>query len=288
MNTSLPSRLKPRVEALIDEPILEHREPGGGYTAALRLICRTPTRSVFVKVGTDAFTMAAINREIEIYAGLKLACMPKLVGFESSEESPVLVLEDLSSCHWPPPWGPGQLDRAVAAIRSLHETPAPADLLEAEAFPSDWWAKLALDPSPLLETGLVGASWLERALPRLLEAERVCVTSGSDLTHYDLRSDNLCLRGDRVLLIDWSWACLGSRRLDLAFFLNSVSSEGGPPQETYLEDAPLEAAVVAGFFAQNFIQPVIPNAPHVRRIQRLQFCAALPWVIRSLGLPPLP
>ena len=283
-----PLALKERVERLLGEPVLAVRAPSGGYTAALRLIVKTPSRSVFVKIGTDDFTATATNREIALYTALGLPCMPSLVGSEAHDASPILILEDLSRCAWPPPWEPGQLERVVDAIRSLHETPAPEDLLKVEAMPSDGWAKLALDPSPLLKSGLVGSAWLERALPPLIEAERACVTTGTALTHFDLRSDNLCLRGDQVILIDWSWACLGSGRLDLAFFLNAVSSEGGPPQETHLGEAPLEAAVVTGFFAQNFPQPVIPNAPHVRQIQRLQFCGALPWVIRALGLPPLP
>jgi hypothetical protein len=46
------------------------------------------------------------------------------------------------------------------------------------------------------------------------------------------------------------------------------------------------AALVSGFFAARAGLPVIPQAPRVREVQRVQLAAALPWAARVLDLPP--
>ena len=102
-----------------------------------------------------------------------------------------------------------------------------------------------------------------------------------------MRSDNLCFVGERVVLVDWNLACRGSPLLDLAFWLPSLQSEGGPPPDTILPGAGALAALVSGFFACRAGRPVIPDAPRVRQVQLTQLRCALPWVVRALDLPPL-
>jgi aminoglycoside phosphotransferase (APT) family kinase protein len=107
------------------------------------------------------------------------------------------------------------------------------------------------------------------------------------LTHWDLRSDNICIGNNAALFVDWNLACLSNPTLDLGFFLPSLAYEGGPAPERILPDAPEVAAWVAGFFAARAGLPTIPDAPFVRRVQRQQLETALPWAIRALNLPPL-
>ena len=45
------------------------------------------------------------------------------------------------------------------------------------------------------------------------------------------------------------------------------------------------AAWVAGYFCARAGLPDIPDAPHVRPLQRSQARTALPWAARALGLP---
>ena len=123
-------------------------------------------------------------------------------------------------------------------------------------------------------------------MPKLIAAEQSCELAGDSLTHLDLRSDNLCITTSGVKFIDWAEACRSDARVDLGFFLPSLAYEGGPPPETVLPDAPDVAALVAGFLAMRAGLPSIPGSPHVRRVQREQLSAALPWAIRALGLPP--
>jgi aminoglycoside phosphotransferase (APT) family kinase protein len=149
------------------------------------------------------------------------------------------------------------------------------------------WLAVADEPAPFLSLGMVDSEWLERALPVLLPHEESCPTTGDSLCHWDLRSDNICFEADRVLFVDWNHACLSNPRLDLGFWLPSLAYEGGPAPEEILPDAPEVAAWVSGFFAARAGLPAIPDAPHVRGVQRRQLETALAWAVRELDLPPL-
>ncbi|MGH9018457.1 MAG: aminoglycoside phosphotransferase family protein, partial [Acidimicrobiales bacterium] len=82
-------------------------------------------------------------------------------------------------------------------------------------------------------------------------------------------------------------ACVGNPHVDVAFWLPSLTLEGGPRPDVVAPSCPAAlAALVAGYFAARAGQPVIPHAPHVRTIQRRQLETALPWAARLLDLPP--
>jgi thiamine kinase-like enzyme len=52
------------------------------------------------------------------------------------------------------------------------------------------------------------------------------------LLHFDVRSDNLCFRDGRALLIDWNLACIGNPVVDVAAWLPSLHAEGVRPPST--------------------------------------------------------
>ena len=60
---------------------------------------------------------------------------------------------------------------------------------------------------------------------------------GDALVHIDVRSDNLCFSGDRVVLVDWNLVARANPLLDVAAWLPSLHSEGGPLPED-IETAP--------------------------------------------------
>jgi hypothetical protein len=101
----------------------------------------------------------------------------------------------------------------------------------------------------------------------------------------DVRSDNLCIRAGRAVILDWNHALVANPELDVAFWLPSLHAEGGPRPEAILPDAPELAAWTAGFFCSRAGDPPIPEAPHVRPLQIAQSRTALPWAARALGLP---
>ena len=87
--------------------------------------------------------------------------------------------------------------------------------------------------------------------------------------------------------MEWNWICLGNRDLDVAGWLPSLHSEGGPPPKTILPEEKESAAILSGFSACRAGAPLLTSAPHVHEVQRRQLLFALPWAARTLDLPPL-
>ncbi len=110
---------------------------------------------------------------------------------------------------------------------------------------------------------------------------------GDALVHLDVRSDNLCFVGDRVVLIDWNLACRGNPRVDVAAWLPSLADEGGPDPMAIMPGEPALAALMSGFFAARAGLPPPEGAPRVRGVQLSQLKRALPWAAASLRLPPV-
>jgi hypothetical protein len=254
----------------------------------MRLLCRTTTASFFAKIGTTPFTSQCLQREIHVYNRVSGAFMPQLIAWEDRASAPILILEDLSAAQWPPPWDARRVELVLAQIHTMHHTQVSlASAAPGHGARGADWPAVAADPAPFLSLGLADAPWLERALPLLIHYEAQCSTDGESLTHWDLRSDNMCITEGRAVFVDWNFACVSNPRLDLGFWLPSLAYEGGPAPERILPDAPEIAARVSGFFAGRAGLPGIQDAPRVRVVQRQQLETALPWVARALDLPPL-
>lgn len=280
--------LAERVEAIVGQRVVALDEiPGaGGYTPALRRIATLADGStVFVKAAVNELTRGWLVREQRSYESLAGApFLPHSYGCDGE----VLVLEDLRRAHWPPPWREGDLDRVLAALDDVatHAPPADADeLIVAADKMLRRWPQVAADPEPFLGLGLCTREWFDRAIPVLVEAESRGSLGGDALVHFDFRSDNLCLLGDRVVIIDWSGTARGRADFDLHCFAQSVTVEGGPEPEMILPDADASlVTMITGYFAFNAPQPTIPDAPRVRGIQLAQLRVCLPWMCRLLGL----
>ena len=256
----------------------------GGYTPAARFVARKGEHRAFVKAATTPHTAKLLRQEIAAYRSLQGDLRPKLLGFDADRTLPILVIEDLSAATWPPPWTDAAVSAAIASVDALHRM--AADLPPCAAIHRDLkgWAIVQADAAAFLSLGIVSADWLSKALPALIEAEAACPTAGDAPCHWDLRSDNMCLVGGTMKLVDWAEACLSNPRLDLGSWLPSLAFEGGPPPEAILPDAPEVAAWVSGYFAARAGLPMIPDAPFVRRVQREQLSTALPWARRALRL----
>ena len=280
MRARLPGLLGVRVERL--EPVSR------GYTPAERSrVWLADGSSVFVKLAAHASVRERLRREAGVYEVVSGDFLPRCLAFEDAEDAPLLVLEDLGEAGWPPPWDEGRVDAVLAALADVHSLRpplAPYDRL----FPDRGagWVEVSRDPEPFLSLGLASGAWLERALPTLLREESAVATHGDCLTHWDVRSDNVCFVAGRAVLVDWDQACLSNPELDLGFWLPSLQAEGGPRPERILPDAPGIAAWVSGFFAARAGLPDVRVAPRVRAVQLAQLRTALPWAVRELDLSP--
>ena len=283
----VPRALALRIERLVGARVQSYRLVDGGYTPAIRLLCRTSTTSFFAKVGATPSTSEFLRREIDVYDTVSAAFMPKVIAAEDHETAPILILEDLAAGQWPPPWDEPRVELVLARIHEMHHTQVSlASHRQVHGVPGSNWQAVAAEPKPFLALGLADGAWLERALPLLMRHEARCRTDGTSLTHLDLRSDNMCITERGVVFVDWNHACLSNPALDLGFWLPSLAYEGGPAPDRILPDAPDVAARVCGFFAARAGLPVIPEMPRVRLVQRQQLETALPWAARALDLPP--
>jgi hypothetical protein len=272
------------VERLLGAPVIGERPVSGGYTMALRrIVTLADGRTAFVKAPVDDLTREWLRAEQRIYAQVSGTFLPEMLACDDD----VLVLEDLSDGHWPPPWRDGDVRAVIEALDRLHALTPPPGLPHPQEVDDlrGGWADVAADPEPFLSLGLASAAWLRESLPALLDAAERAQLDGDSLVHLDVRSDNLCLRDGRCLIVDWNWAARGNPRLDLAFWLPSLRLEGGPEPETLAGEGMVElAALCAGFFACRAGRPEPSAAHNLRAAQRAQLEVALPWAARSLGL----
>jgi hypothetical protein len=235
-------------------------------------------------------TAAWLRQEHVVYAGVRAPFLAEMRGWDDDGERPLLLLEDLSDAVWNAPWTPARVGQVRETLRQVAGTPAPPTLVSLESRrPSlSGWAHIARTPDAFLALRLCTKRWLSRAIGALTDAEAHAPLAGDDLVHLDVRRDNLCFAGDRVVLVDWNWACRGNGAVDVAAWLPSLHLEGGPAPETILPGEPGLAAAISGAFASRAGRPAANARDRaVRALQLGQLRVALPWAVRALGLSAL-
>jgi hypothetical protein len=270
-------------------PVIAHGAP-----ATRRFVVELPDgRTAFVKIAVVGYVADWFRDEKRAYEALDgYPFLPRLLGWDDDGEFPLLAIEDLSDARWPPPWDGRAVAAVIDALDALHGATPRLDLPRAEQrqFGLDSWPDVLDDPEPFLSLGICSRAWLEANLETLAGASAAAMIAGEDVLHFDVRSDNLCVRDGTVLLVDWNHACVGNALVDTAAWLPSLQAEGGPPPQMILPDGTPGlaevASLMAGYFAARAGLPPIPQAPHARPLQLMQARTALPWAARLLGLPP--
>ena len=280
------------VKRLKAEPVAWGPVTTGGHTPARRwIVTLDDGRTVFAKVATDELTASWLRDEHLIYSLLRGArFMPGYVGFYDDGTYPVLVLEDLSSAAWPPPWDAERVAAVIQCVADVAAADAPAGLprvADDHLGLRDGWAEVEERAAAFLALGICSPAWLDAHLGALRSAGEAAPLDGDTLLHFDVRSDNVCFRDDgTAVLVDWNWTSVGNPAIDVVFWLPSLEAEGGPPPEAVApEVSPELVACWAGFLCSHAARAPIPTAPYVRRTQLRQARTALPWAARTLGLP---
>jgi hypothetical protein len=280
--------------ALGAAPVAWRSASGHGAPSNRRFVVELEDgRTAFVKIAAFDYTADWLRDEHRVYEALDgRPYLPRFLGWDDDGTAPTLALEDLSRETWPPPWDAARVEAVLATLDAVHSTPPPEGVPPAieSQFGMDGWPDVIADPQPFLALALCSPRWLEDNLPRLAEASAAAEIDGGSFLHFDVRSDNLCMRGDGAMLVDWNNACAGNTVLDLAAWLPSLQTEGGPaPQEILHDDTPglpEIASLLAGYFCARAGLPHVPQAPHARPLQLAQSRTSLPWAARLLGLPP--
>ena len=278
--------LDERIERAVgSRPVHYEPRPGGYSTADRFAVTLADGRSVFVKSAQEPNLAGWLRREHEVYSALSGSFIPELVGWDDDGVRPVLTIEDLSDADWTPRWDAGRVAAVLAALGELAGASPPPDtppVRESFAELFDRWRVVEADPGPFLSAGLRDAAWLDRALPVILAAVDSAPVDGDCVCHLDVRSDNLCFRDGRAVLVDWNWTSLANPAIDVAAWLPSLRVEGGPQPWDVLPDAGSLGAFVAGVWAAVVGLPPPPTAPTVRDLQRRQLAVALDWIDREL------
>ncbi len=279
--------LAERVQRLLGRGAIAWTPLTRGYTPAARWIARFENgRAAFVKAAVSELTAQWLRAEHQVYANVRGEFLPQLLGWDD-DARPVLLLEDLSDGTWPPPWSTRKLHAMLDMLAKVQSAAPPAGLPPIDREALRGWSLVAEDPQPFLSLGLCSEDWLRRALPVLMESGRSAPLEGDELVHLDVRSDNVCFLDERVALVDWNHACRANGLLDIAAWLPSLQSEGGPPPEEVAPEASVFAGLLSGYFAARAGMPPIRGAPRVRHVQLQQLRTALPWAVRALGLSAL-
>ncbi|HYZ93432.1 MAG TPA: methyltransferase domain-containing protein [Actinomycetota bacterium] len=282
-----PGDLLERVERLLDSRPVGWQHAHGGYSIAERWsLDLEDGRRVFAKMAPTDDLATRLRDEYTNMSAIKADYRCEIYAWEDGAR-PLLVLEDLSKGRWPPPWEPSDVERVIATLERVWSTPPPEHMQDARRFLEMFsgWERIREDPDGFLSLGIASRDWLDASLDVLADAARRAPLEGSELLHLDVRSDNMCFAGDRIVLVDWNWASLGPRNLDLACWLPALRLEGGPLPEEVAPGLGEYAAGVAAFFASYAHLPAPEGAPTVRRFQLRQLRIALPWACRELGLP---
>jgi nucleoside-diphosphate-sugar epimerase len=123
------------------------------------------------------------------------------------------------------------------------------------------------------------------------------ITGGAGFIGSNLVRHALAHTADRVVVVDWPWACLAAPWFDLVTMLPSVRLQGGPPPAGVFAAHPLTrhadadavtsvVAALAGYFVHRGGQPPPPGLPTLRAFQRDQGAVALDWLRHRMESSP--
>ena len=116
----------------------------------------------------------------------------------------------------------------------------------------------------------------------ILAAVDSAPVDGDAVCHLDVRSDNLCFRDGRAILVDWNWTSLANPDLDVAAWLPSLRSRAGRSRGTCSPTPARLRRFIAGVWAAVVGLP----PPRLRRpcatFSGAQLAVALDWIDREL------
>lgn len=303
---NVPERVRALVERRLGSRVVDARSQPGGFSPGLASVLTTADgRSVFVKAAGPELnpdTPGYHRREAAVAALLpQNAPVSRLLW--SHDEGPdgwiVLAFEVIDGRSPRIPWQADELDLVMEGLIRLSAelTPSPLspDIVGRtdegwEILKTNEWEQLAAYAPERLDP------WSRRHLDRLvaLHEQLPAAVRGETLLHVDLRADNILIAGDRVVIVDWPYACVGAAWIDLAAMAPSVAMQGGPDPDTLLMRHPAarsadpEAittviAAFAGFFLARAARPDPPGLPTLRAFQQAQGEVSREWLARRTG-----
>jgi hypothetical protein len=288
--TSAPPYLLEIVEDVIGKKANRWTVPDCGLSSALRFSVQFEDNSkVFVKAATDEETEQWLRTEQVVLSSMQKEFMPYVIAWiEQPGIHPILITQDLSHAYWSAShngvtWRDGDIDLLFGAIREISLHTAPQALPGLHNQEVSIWSQIAGDPSAFLRLKLCSKEWFEKSIDALIDAERRGDIRGSCLVHGDVRSDNICILGSRVIFVDWSHAARGYGRHDLATVLPTLHLESGPAPYVVMPDGGHEAAMgCAGHIYRLAVDRRMPQ--WLKKVFEKLIAIELEWVSKCLNL----
>jgi hypothetical protein len=314
--SAVPKEIKDEVATILRSRVVRAERVYGGYapSATFRLKLANGKRAFF-KASYPAPKGSGVrwfmDHEARNYRTLERFIRPWAPRFYGSfgyDGWHVLLLEDLGP-RSVPPWTPSKARKAARSYARFHRNTSGKRLPRSLSRPgymeyARFWRTLAKTGEIARTASLAGRraaeaeEWLAVALPLLVEHERDLERARPPfaLLHFDTRSDNVRIQGDRLRIFDWPFATAGPAEFDVVAFCQAIAAEGGPSAERVLGwydevfrlrpklvDATL--AAISGYFADRAWRPPIEGLPRVRQWQRVQLKECLRWSARRFDLP---
>ena len=297
----LPAELRAAAERELGSAVTEAvTQPGGFSPGVAARVLLADGRRAFVKAVSASQNPDSpdIHRaEARIAAALPAATpAPRFLGCIDTGDWVLLMFEDIDG-HMPArPWRAEELDRVLAAMTALAWSLDPAPIKAPRVV--DRTENLGRGWAQLAEAAQAGADdlsgldpWARDRLADIVELEAgwAAGARGEALVHSDIRADNILLTRERVVFVDWPWACLAAPWFDLVAMLPSVAMQGGPPCEQIFAGHPVSknadhdaataaVAAVAGFLVRQSRLAAPPGLPTLRAFQAAQGETALDWL----------
>lgn len=314
--SAVPHAVKDDVARILGSRVARASRVYGGYapSATFRVVLADGRRA-FLKstypLPEGSHVRWSVDAEERVYRtlGERIArWAPRFLGSFERDGWHVIALEDLGPSTVPP-WTPLKTRLAARDYARFHAstlgTRLPRWLSRSQHVHfASTWARLA-ERRELRQVASLARrraaeaeEWLAVAFPLMLEGERrlARLRGPYALLHFDTRSDNVRVHGDRLRIFDWPFACAGPAEFDVAAFAQGVAMDGGPAPDRvlawYEEVLPLRAAAIdaslagiCGYFSDRAWRPAPDGLPRLRSVQRRQLKASLAWAARRLALP---
>ncbi len=252
-----PPYLKKTIEDRLNQKIIFWTKPDCGLSAAIRYSLQLENNNkVFVKAATDKETEIWLRTEYLVLNSYEEDFIPKIITLiDEPENFPVLLTQDFSDAYWAAGnngvcWRDGDIDLLLETIKKLSSIKGHHPLPHLKNNNANVWTKIASNPDGFLKLKLCSKKWLLNNIEYLIIAENNVNETGTNLVHGDIRSDNICIKNNKVVFVDWSNAAIGNAEHDLANLLPTLRLEGGPLPFQIMPNAANQAAYICATHIQ--------------------------------------
>ena len=302
----VPARVRAEIERRAGGRVMRTESKSGGFSPGLASVLHLDDGStLFVKATGPEINPDSpefLRKEIKV-APLLPETAPVSRFRWSFDEGPggwVVLAFDVVDGRTPrSPWDGDELDLVIDAMIRLAESLTPSPVTAEMIGRTDSsWKMFNQEKWTAIRNEFPGAldEWAANNIERLIDLERQAATlsNGDTLIHVDLRGDNMLITDAGVVIVDWPHAQVGAAWIDPLVMAPSVTLEGGPDPESFLQRFPaarsadpvaLDAflAMVTAFFLHNGALPDPPGLPTLRAFQRAQGEVSLNWLKARTG-----